>query len=833
MNTDIQIKIRNNLRPKQTAVSNCILAAAESYFTQYSGKENFVYDLNQCEKEAFNLSQGKDLCYDRPSIGLSYSLWYLGRRINTTMSFMIDLVADAVYNNKRIELLDLGAGTGAIQIALGLCLHTLAEIGYTLPYARVINIDISPFMLSYHRDFLNPVFSNTFSNYNKVQTSYSVNSWTNPDDTLLTTPILIASYLFDHFENQKAITQKFKEFIQILEPDKIVLLTSNQQNKKVFLDSASVIISGGEYRYSNITPSFLFKGVMKSFLDFRRDKNASHNTHFSTRHPSWDERSFYAKILSRDEKKIDFSFPKEESNPLSKIDLYIPEIAVRRDIILNMQQQKAAEVKNPKPTIITGPAGCGKSIVITERIKNLCEAAGYNPSLRILLTTFNKALCGCLSDWLVELLDENKYLRKGNSFYFNLDAIGEPNIRIMHFDIIPTQIGGIFGRLQFEPDYKHYIQKSIDFVCEQEDVSPGDYKDIFNPIFLYNEYIRVIYGRQYETLDAYQIGERPRRSLGLRHNSKKRELIWKVTRHCLDFFREHSFETIHTRRHKMLRALKNGQFRNLFTHIFVDEFQDCTEADYKIFYGLIKDNNNLVIAGDYAQAVHLGNTASVPRASEFTDGKPKMGNRVTHKLEGSYRLPFRISQCIRPLSEKLKVGNQETDIITPYKGSPPGARPIVIYATDTQSMFTKICWVIWYFNKYQIVDFENLNNKHVTILERDKELYKAFENYKANLAVTDSVLKLKGLEKECIIWSTRAKIKEEDVFNFIYTILTRTSSVLIIALFPDLQPKIKEALCLLNQEYLMLWDEATASHFRANYPQSEVVQETDSLYSQL
>lgn len=49
-----------------------------------------------------------------------------------------------------------------------------------------------------------------------------------------------------------------------------------------------------------------------------------------------------------------------------------------------------------------------------------------------------------------------------------------------------------------------------------------------------------------------------------------------------------------------------------YDHILLDEIQDCTEADFEIFYAMIKDPNNFTIGGYLAQSIHLGNAARIP-----------------------------------------------------------------------------------------------------------------------------------------------------------------------------------------------------------------------------
>jgi len=415
-----------------------------------------------------------------------------------------------------------------------------------------------------------------------------------------------------------------------------------------------------------------------------------------------------------------------------------------------------------------------------------------------------------LANWLEDLLDDSFFKRKKNDFYFHGNE--EPNIRLLHFDVLPTRLAEIKNTLQFDSYHKNCLSKSIDKICLSKNINRTDYEDIFDLSFLYDEYVRVIYGQQYETSEQYQTGERKGRPFRLNHNSLKRELIYSVIQDYLFYLKNNETESVFTRRHKLLRMLKRGNYRKMFTHIFVDEFQDCTQADYQIFYGLLENPNNLVVAGDFAQAVHLGKTASIPREDNIFAGSTRMRNIETKKLEGSYRLPFRISECIKPLSKKIKLINEnsESDIITPYKGAPPGARPIVVYANDTEEMKNKLFWIVWYYKTYQAVDIEDPFNKRINILEQDRDLSIALNSHKRGIAETETILKLKGLEKECVVWSTRIKITDlDEVFNYIYTILTRTSSLLIIALFPNSPNYVGEALTLMNKEKMILWDQET------------------------
>ena len=185
-----------------------------------------------------------------------------------------------------------------------------------------------------------------------------------------------------------------------------------------------------------------------------------------------------------------------------------------------------------------------------------------------------------------------------------------------------------------------------------------------------------------------------------------------------------------------------------------------------------------------------------------------MARRQFYRLDGSYRLPVRISECIKKLSEAIvqRFGNDEgVTNITPYKGSPPGSRPIVVYGKTYVELAEKVKEV---FKHYKIYDLER-----VTILEKDIELQREIL-LKNLLAETDTILSLKGLEKECVLWSTRIPLEfEKEVFEFAYTIVTRTSCILIIAITDNTQNVYKKILGLLNCDRLIMWDGETEQKF--------------------
>lgn len=816
-------QLKEWLLGEQNTIDKAIANAGIKYYNDNRGAVNFQFDLQQCHIESYNLIRGKDLCYDRPHTAYAYSLWYHPRRINTFLSFFLEKVLEQ--QDQNIEIFDLGAGAGAIQWSLGLIYAGLKRLGRRPPKITIINIDTSPFMLSYNRDYLWKEF---LKEYPEIDSNfiveYEVNSWTNERDLETSNPILAASYLFDATDNKTEIADDFKNLVNKYKSNTILLLTSSQPEKIQFLkeletefkksgfDSFTISDSNSLFDGPHSIKSLLFNQPLIRINKLRKELEKILNIPELSRSTSWLDKSHSGLVLKKTQAEILFNFGRKNIN---SIDIYNPPITVRKEVNLNEFQRKAARITQ-SPSIIFGPAGCGKSIVITEKIKNILEDSNYSPRIKILVTTFNKGLIGKLAEWQMDILDKSKLsIRYDKTFYGSNDKSSHilinnspyTNIRFLHFDMLPKYIGNVKYRgLVNNKEHFELLREIIQKVKNDEGISNFQYDNVLNPDFLFDEYHRVIYGLQVgikngeETyLNITRIGRGNNPSL--QKNSPRRRLVWKCLTEYANRMHIDGVESFTIRRQYLYSKLKSGAIQPQFDYIIVDEFQDCTEADFEIFYSLIKDPNNFTVAGDLAQSIHLGTSAGIPRDERM--------KRITKfRLEGSYRLPSKISECIKILSEAIvkRFGEKEgITSITPYKGSPPGARPIVVYGSTTSELAEKIKEI---FNIYKIYDL-----KKVSILEKDNELKKELLNRSID-AETDTILSLKGLEKECVIWSTRIPLEfEEEVFEFSYTIVTRTSCILIIALTQETQNIYKKILGLLNRDKIIMWDSETNQKF--------------------
>ncbi len=793
---------------QQGNLDSVIVDAATSYLSKNKTQSNFSYDIQKCHEESYFLIQGKDLCYDRPNTAFSYSLWYHARRVNTFVSLFSDKLLDLQSN---VEVFDLGAGTGAVQWALALAYVGLKKLGLQPPKITLINIDTSPFMLHYNRDYLWPSFLKHYPEIDSgFQVRYSVNSWSNEENLNTSNPWLVSSYLFDISENKVEIANDFIKLVAEYNPSTILFLTSNQPQKRAFLTALETAFGKSDYLSSHLgDKKLLFNGPLTKTNILRINLAKELGVTRLQREASWSDNSYSGLVLTKQQTEMRFA-----QKVIDEISIFNSPITVRREVKLNLKQIKASE-NSDRAVVIVGPAGCGKSIVITERIRNIVEELDYNPKLKILLTTFNKGLLGRLSVWLRDILDKEKYtFRTDINFYgysdkschFTFTNSSETNLRLLHFDMLPKSLGNVpYTGLVNQQHHFDVLDIVINEVKLEYGITHNNFDVILNHDFLFEEYHRVVYGLQYFRKEQYLNEQRIGRgnNPSLLKNSQKRELVWSCITKYYQRIKNANTQSFTTRRQDLLSRLRKGEINVKYDYILVDEFQDCTNADFEIFFKMLHNPDRLIIAGDLAQAVHIGGAARIPRDE-------RMARRKFFRLEGSYRLPVRISECIKELSNKIVEkfdGDEGVNGISPYKASPPGARPIVVYASTVFEIAEKIKNI---FTTYSIFDL-----KMSCILEKDLDLCKEL-NRIGVFSETDTILSLKGLEKECVIWSTRVPLEyEKEVYEFAYTILTRTSSILIIVLSDNTQVIYKPIIGLLNKDRLIFWDKVTEDRFES------------------
>lgn len=821
--------LRDCLAGTATLLDRALADAGRDCASELLGRPNGLYDLRAATDEAYGLSAGKDLCYDRPSTGLAYGLWYHARRVNTCLRQVLPCLRND--HPKSLVIYDLGAGTGAFQWAFALASYAFRRCGGTPPLLHIVNVDSSPVML----DYLGRVWEHFVRALPEIEQDVTfetcVNSWTR---TVATTAEgwLCASYLFDHSDLADDLSRDFDRLLESNQPSRILLSTSARKGHN-YLDAISRgMLARGYTRSWDPCPP-VYSGRLYEVNIVRKDLNR--RIPRMRPNATWSDPSHRGAVFVRAQTQLGMEQPVGQA-----LKLFMPALPKRRDVDLTPEQEKAAELSD-QPTLLYGSAGCGKSIVLTERLRLLVQSRDYDHNLRILVTTFNKGLVDLLKKWTSQLLDSKRYRveasgASGATYEYRFrsaqgDLSKKPNLLLMHFDVLPTRIAKVHRREgtsvivgddqeePYEKAVRALIAEAIERVRERLpalNVVPSQIPDhIFDVGFVRDELHRVVYGQRAYERESYLNADRPGRPI-VQRGGRPREVLWEVLAAFSELTKERGVLTFLQRRIHLLDLLESGRVEAKYTHLFVDEIQDCTPADLRIFHELLTDPNQIFLTGDLAQAVHMGRSASTRLSATY----PEFYGIRSKTLEGSFRLPFRVSEALVPLSRRIRDKRapckDSVDVVLshPYKGSPPGVRPVVVAASSDAEMARKLLAVGHaYGDSLGPVGFSI--GAGPLILENDPGLRQAIQE-EGGKAWTDTILRLKGLEHPWIVWSTQAEVPaDDDAEEFVYTILTRGSCVLVIALFPNPCGAYQAVLNTLKPESVLLWDEASAVAFQA------------------
>ena len=841
------------IRSWQDSLDRAIAQAGERRLQKLQHFPNLAHDLRCATNEAWSLGKGNDLRYDRPTTGLLYGLWYHPQRITTCLPQVLDSLLNA-NSNRPLQVFDLGAGTGAFQWAFAICAAALHQLDPKRRHdIHIVNVDSSAIMLNHLEDLWYAFRQNLPQVADYVTHETTLNSYTTQTFAGTAQKWITASYLFDHTDKLDDVVTDFARLIDQVEPARVLLSSSKEKGEKFLPKIREQVLAKARTSLAEqpSTHADYLNGRLPH-VNLLRERLATIAEYPQRIRPNARWASTYHRNLTLVAPTEAFAFAAIPDSV--EIEMFRPRLPPRTKLVLSPEQEDACRL-GAQATAIFGPAGSGKSVILSERIKRLVEERDYDFDLRILVTTFNKKLVTeVLSRWLRELLDPARIYHGSSTD--GVDSIsfrdkdgkrsGVPNIQLFNFDKLPTRIArvhtGVFAkrRLFGDDNDKGYEGEMFEFIeaCVENvrtrlknefNIEPSTVKKVLNAQYVEEDLHRIVYGKMLEGKDEFINGreEKEVERLGrtLQRGANPRKVLWAVIEAFFKASHERNIDSYLSRRVRLRRVLDEGNYRNLFTHIFVDELQDCGNADFRIFFGLVQDPNNVCVTGDLAQAVHLGKSSgsSLPRYNHFFGEEGHASDTITEQsnwkyitFTGSYRLPFRISEALIPLSAAIgatrsKAGSDDSISVVlqhPYKGSPPGVRIIIVAADDEGTMAKKIRAI----RRVYCVTHDQIgfDASPPIIMERDPDLRDALRRQGVP-AETDSILRLKGLEYGFVIWSTRATIPgEDDHLEYAYTILTRTSGMAVVALFPDASAGVREVLATFRQEEIIAWDEASA-----------------------
>ncbi len=774
-------------------------ACATACRAVYNSGDWSISELQKGYDELWRLSEGKDLAYDRPSIGLHYALWYHLQRTQTLIRVLAPLLRA---RQGRISIYDIGCGTGATAWAAAIISAAMREIGNQTPLIRVSGTDTSPFMLDigchlWHAlcDRLNidqEFYKTDHGDWTALPSNYEHGGY----------KLLVCSWLLNATDS--TYLDEIKSWL-------------TKTADRVGADQMLLLSSPGKQR------------IVNKLAESRYWSDITDNPNSIQPLPAlWNSKiqevaKVHSALLDRIDRKSSEPCWMTSGKPPSKRLLQrqreqIPGLSGPKPTELNDEQDKAAE-PTERLTAIVGAAGSGKSLVIRERVVRVIEQASAAEPPRILVTAFNKLMVDQLAKWTLARIKRSElklHIKRHLKFKDRSQELEVTNsgvtaiIYFLNYDKLPTRVW------EKGPCRNPFTSITASDSRLSTRSRPQASKSHLKSNFLEMELRLVLFGLEALDFDRYTDPDHPKpiRRTGrrIRLSRNQRVEVWQA----LENFCKSEEWSVRCIRRRVTAYLNNKQrltagqqmklqkrYRGL-THVFVDEAQDMTRADLRMLAHTPPKPQRLFIAGDSAQALHTGGTSPRPDIA---------GARWDpQNLTGSYRLPALVCTALQPLAEHITEAQpvrsdesgQHGSIPEVQRSAVPGPRPVIVDGTNTNEMIKAMRTMSHFANSHikdsstwRVVHESSSSNPILKTLSQQGIPYCEM-----------SLLKKKGLEFPLVLFPTNTQPpKDETEAEWLYTALTRAKSVVMIAVFEPINEMVAQALALLNPENLMFWDD--------------------------
>lgn len=309
---------------------------------------------------------------------------------------------------------------------------------------------------------------------------------------------------------------------------------------------------------------------------------------------------------------------------------------------LNVDQQKAVNTLSGPLLIIAG-AGSGKTRTMTYRIAKLLET-GIKP-YRIMALTFTNKAAREMKNRIIELVGD-----EANDAW--IGTFHSICMRFLRRDI---------DKLGYESS----------FVIYDEDDQSKLLKEIYSNLdydekrFTIREMRRLISNAKNKLLCADSWFEQSDRDF----RSQRIHDIFQMYDKRLKMANALDFDDIIALTLKLFNDHPDllNKYKNQFSHVHVDEYQDTNLAQYELVRLLTEDSRNLCVVGDDDQSIYGWRGADIRNILEFKKDFP---DAEVIKLEQNYRS----TQVILDASNELIANNEgrmEKELWTDIKGGDP------------------------------------------------------------------------------------------------------------------------------------------------------------------
>ena len=288
-------------------------------------------------------------------------------------------------------------------------------------------------------------------------------------------------------------------------------------------------------------------------------------------------------------------------------------------------QQKAISHYEGPALVVAGP-GAGKTFVITERVKNLISNHKIDPK-NILVTTFTNKAADELKVKLAKTIGKNAELIHISTIHSFCKTMLEKNFSTHGY-------GDEISILDDESQTTFIRQKKEELgISRWED---GKLKDL-KPSYDYVSDVKRLYNQMTENMIGSEDLIQELSRIG-KLEGYEDEIIRSYDKYC-DLLKKDKIMDFSMIETKFYESIQNNpefleEIQNQSRFILVDEYQDTSPIQDKIFRKLSRKSNNLFVVGDKNQSIYAFRGANALNFSNFTSVYP---DAVEYFLDVNFR----------------------------------------------------------------------------------------------------------------------------------------------------------------------------------------------------
>ncbi|MDX6683350.1 MAG: hypothetical protein QOG94_3389 [Solirubrobacteraceae bacterium] len=800
MNARIAADLVDELRSSSVLIDRTTAEACRDVIVRHAAQWS-AWEIERALEELAGLGHHRDCTYDRPSIGVSYALWYHGKRTHDALRMLAPRIARV---EGSLRIVDLGCGTGATACAVALVVAARERGGSSAIDEIVVDgVDSSPFMVEVARDIFAALVRDT--GCRRVRATFRAIAWDGVAPAAGVPTAIVGGYLLDHSDGAHAdeIAQRTKALADKLSATSILLSTA--AGKRPQLLQVRTALEPDEWQSTDdceLAPE-IAGGPLGECHALRTSWYERHGLtaeRLWRSPPSWFSDRLAARLtMSRRSGRVAATLFDDA-----------------RDGRLYDATQATAATPEERLTVIVGAAGSGKTIVLSERIaRTIAAARRSEPAPVVLVTAFNKAVVDLIAAEVVRSLEatdgvtlEHRMHREGHHGLVVVVGGRAAHVELMNRDRLP---GRVFGVGQIQGELKgDWWKREIERRSAMLGAADRELVARLGHDFLEDEFERVIYGLACFEMAQYADVDRVGRVTPLAKGGT-REVVWRLLMEPpIESYVNQRLKAYRTHEPAVTRACPAALARS-WTHVFVDECQDFTRSDIRLLARVPRDPRNLCMVGDASQAIHLGRSYSRPGIAG--------AQWKVHLLEGSYRLPLRVCEALQPLARDIRSSHVasrvedelDTVLLRSRKAAVAGFRPIVL--TGGEHLADQLGDVL----RAYVRAAEGQRLLAADCGRRTREAVGRAARDRSWTVEEGDMRRYKGLEWPCVVvtderrpWRDTSEAASERLF----TAMTRTTALLVIVLWEDGDADTAALLRRLDGERLLFWDEAASAAFR-------------------